>query len=140
MICDEDPFRRRPRKSAAQMNTTGGVCLNGGKSGHMAVQTRADSQIRALGCLQTGCRSLGSGTVVQFSRFWMSSGESRLNQKVMKGGTMPSNFEYPTQELWAKDRDHVIHPFSDLASLKSRNPINGAVTPSPAVAQLPPMH
>ncbi len=31
---------------------------------------------------------------------------------------MPSNFEYPTQELWAKDRDHVIHPFSDLASLK----------------------
>ena len=31
---------------------------------------------------------------------------------------MPSNFEYPTQELWAKDRAHVIHPFSDLASLK----------------------
>ncbi len=31
---------------------------------------------------------------------------------------MPSNFEYPTKELWAKDRDHVIHPFSDLASLK----------------------
>ena len=31
---------------------------------------------------------------------------------------MPSNFEYPTQELWTKDRDHLIHPFSDLASLK----------------------
>ena len=31
---------------------------------------------------------------------------------------MATNFEYATQDLWEMDRDHVIHPFSDLAALK----------------------
>ncbi len=34
---------------------------------------------RRVGWLRKGCRSLGGGTVVRFSRIWMSSGECRLN-------------------------------------------------------------
>jgi hypothetical protein len=40
------PARRRPGKSTAQVKTTGGVCLNGGKSGQLAFQTRVCSKIR----------------------------------------------------------------------------------------------
>ena len=31
---------------------------------------------------------------------------------------MPTNFDYATQDIWEMDRDHVVHPFSDLAVLK----------------------
>ncbi len=55
-----------------------GVCLNGGKSGQMAFQPRADLQNQAIGWLRKGCRSLGGGTVARFPRFWMTYGECRL--------------------------------------------------------------
>ena len=57
---------------------TKGVCLNGGKSGQMAFQTRADLQNHAIGWLQSGCSSLGGGTVIRFPRIWMASGKCRL--------------------------------------------------------------
>ena len=78
MIYDEDPFRRRPREIDGHVKTTGGACLNGGKSGQMAFQTRADLQNQAIGWLRKGCRSLGGGTVVRFPRIRMSYGEYRL--------------------------------------------------------------
>ena len=78
MICGEDPFRRRPRKTMGEVATTGGVCLNGGKTGQMAFQTMTDLQKRAFGWLRKGCRSLDGGTAVSFPRIWMSSGECRI--------------------------------------------------------------
>ncbi len=55
----------------------GEVRLDGEKSDRMAFQARADSQNHAIGWLQRGYSSLGGGTLVQFSRIWMSSGECR---------------------------------------------------------------
>ncbi len=52
MIYGEDPLRRRPGNIDGQVKTTGGVCLNGGKSGQMAFQTRTDLQNRAIGWLR----------------------------------------------------------------------------------------
>ncbi len=60
------------------VKTTGGVCLNGGKSEQMAFQPRADLQNQAIGWLRKGCSSLGSGKVVRFPQIWMSSGECRI--------------------------------------------------------------
>jgi len=31
---------------------------------------------------------------------------------------MESNFNYDTQDLWQKDKDHAIHPWTDFASFK----------------------
>ena len=81
MICAEDPFRRRPGKSTAQINTTGGVCLDDGKYGKMAFRTGAAPQKQAIGWLRKGCCSLGGGPVVRFPRIWMSSGECRLREQ-----------------------------------------------------------
>jgi hypothetical protein len=62
-----EPFRTipsligdlRPRTAPAEaanidgeVKTTGGVCLNGGKFGQMAFQTRADLQNQAIGWLR----------------------------------------------------------------------------------------
>ena len=80
MNCDEDPLRRRPREIDGEDKATGGVCLNGGKSGQMAFQTRAYLQNHAIGWLQRGCSSLGGGTVVRFPGTWMASGECRLRE------------------------------------------------------------
>ena len=49
-----DDLRRRPAPAQAgeidgDVKTTGGVCLNGGKSGQMAFQTRTDRQNQAIG-------------------------------------------------------------------------------------------
>ncbi len=63
MICDQDPPRRRPGVIDGEVKTTGGVCLNGGKSGQMAFRRRANLQNQAIGWLPKGCRSLGGGTV-----------------------------------------------------------------------------
>jgi hypothetical protein len=52
MIYGEDPLRRRSRNIDGQEKKTGGVCLNGGKSGQMAFQSRADLQNRAIGWLR----------------------------------------------------------------------------------------
>ncbi len=49
-----------------------------GAEGRSLTQSR-HSLGRRVGWLRKGCRSLGSGTVVRFSRIWMSSGECRLN-------------------------------------------------------------
>ncbi len=78
MIYDEDPFRRRPRRINGEENATGEVCLDDGKTDRLAFQARADLQNLAIGWLQRGFSSLGGGTVVQFPRSWMSSGECRL--------------------------------------------------------------
>jgi hypothetical protein len=64
MIYGEDPLRRRPGNIDGQVIKTGKVCLNGGKSGQMAFQTRTDLQNQAIGWLRKGCRSLGGGTGV----------------------------------------------------------------------------
>ena len=61
-----------------EVKTTGGVRLNGGKSGQMVFQMRADLQNQAIRWLPKGCISHGGGMVVRFSRIWMSSGECRL--------------------------------------------------------------
>ena len=61
-----------------EVETKGGVCLNGGKSGHMAFGARAELQNQAIAWLRKRCRSFGGGKVVRFPRFWMSSGECRL--------------------------------------------------------------
>ncbi len=58
---------------------TGKVCLYGGKSGQLAFRTRAAPQNQAIGWLRKGYSSLGGGTVVRFSRIWVSSGECRFN-------------------------------------------------------------
>ena len=52
MIYGEDPLRRRSRNIDGEENATGGVCLNGGKSGQMVFRTRADLQNRAIGWLR----------------------------------------------------------------------------------------
>ncbi len=52
MIYGEDPLRHRSRNIDGEENVTGGVCLNGGKSGQMAFRTRADLQNQALGWLR----------------------------------------------------------------------------------------
>jgi len=78
-----DDLRPRPAPAqagdiAGQVKTTGGVCLNGGKSGRMAFQTRADLQNRAIGWLLKECSSLGGGTAVRSPRIWGLSGECRF--------------------------------------------------------------
>jgi len=75
-----DDLRRRPipAKIDGQVKTTGGVCLNGGKSWKMAFRTRAAAQNQAIGWLRKECRSLAGGPVVRLPRIWMSSGECRF--------------------------------------------------------------
>jgi putrescine aminotransferase len=36
---------------------------------------------------------------------------------------MRSNFAYDTEALWQQDRDHIIHPWIDLGSAKTREPL-----------------
>src|SRR5215831_12806481 len=36
---------------------------------------------------------------------------------------MRSNFAYDTEALWTKDRDHIIHPWIDLGTAKTRQPL-----------------
>jgi putrescine---pyruvate transaminase len=36
---------------------------------------------------------------------------------------MLNNLPYDTESLWAKDRDHIIHPWIDLGTAKSRRPL-----------------
>src|SRR5215475_7645361 len=36
---------------------------------------------------------------------------------------MLSNMRYDTEALWAKDRDHIIHPWIDLGTAKTRQPL-----------------
>ncbi len=66
-----DDLRPRPAPALAEeihgeVKTTGGVCLDDGKSGQMAIQTRADLQNQAIGWLRKGWSSLGGGVVVRF--------------------------------------------------------------------------
>ena len=44
-----------------EVETKGGVCLNGGKSGHMAFGARAEFQYQAIAWLRKRCRSFGGG-------------------------------------------------------------------------------
>jgi hypothetical protein len=67
-----DDLRPRPVPAQAgqidgQVKTTGGVRLDGGRSGQMNFQTRADLQNQAIGWLRKGCSSPDDGTVVRFS-------------------------------------------------------------------------
>ena len=36
---------------------------------------------------------------------------------------MRSNFAYDTEALWQQDRDHIIHPWIDLGTAKTREPL-----------------
>ena len=36
---------------------------------------------------------------------------------------MRSNFAYDTEALWQEDRDHIIHPWIDLGTAKTREPL-----------------
>src|SRR5262245_26147019 len=36
---------------------------------------------------------------------------------------MLNNLPYDTESLWAKDRDHIIHPWIDLGTAKTRRPL-----------------
>ncbi len=61
-LIDDLPPRPAPAWAGGidgEEKATGGVCLNGGKSGQMAFQTRADLQIQAIGWLRKGCRLSG---------------------------------------------------------------------------------
>ncbi len=65
-----DDLRRRPAPAWAgkidgQVKSTGEVCLDDEKYRQMAFQSRADLQNHAIGWLQWGYSSLGSGTVVR---------------------------------------------------------------------------
>ena len=78
-----DDLRRRPAPVSAEgidgeEKATREVCLDGEKNDRMAFQARADYQNHAIGWLQRGYNSFGGGTVVQFPRSWMSSGECRF--------------------------------------------------------------
>ena len=46
-----------------EVETTGGVCLNGGKSGPMAFQTRTDRHNQAIGWLRKGLWRWNGGTI-----------------------------------------------------------------------------
>ncbi len=52
-----------------EVKTTGGVCLNGGKSGQMAFQPRADLLNQASGWLRRGFRSLAVEWLYDFPEF-----------------------------------------------------------------------
>ncbi len=57
MIYDEDPFRRRPRKSTARHKSDGRGTSGWRKIRAMAFQARADGQNQAIGWLRKGCSS-----------------------------------------------------------------------------------
>jgi hypothetical protein len=78
---DQEPPRHRSGTSTAQVKTTGGVCLHGGKSGQMAFQPRADLQNQAIGWLRKGYRSLGGGTVIRFLWIWGCLGNVGLDEE-----------------------------------------------------------
>ena len=62
MIYDEDPFRRRPRKSTAGAKTMGEVCLDDGNYGEMAFRARPTHQNQ----LPDSCRG---ETITMAARF-----------------------------------------------------------------------
>ncbi len=49
-----------------QVKTAGEVCLDGGKSGQIAFQPKAELQNQATGWLRKGCSFLDGGTVIRF--------------------------------------------------------------------------
>ncbi len=55
------------------------LCLNGGKSGQMAFQARADLQNQAIGWLQRGYSFLDGSTAARYPRIRMSSEECRMS-------------------------------------------------------------
>ena len=69
MICAEDRFRRRPGKSTAQINTTGGVCLDGEKNGRMRPKHRPITKIMLPDGVKGDTAPLAVGTVVRFPEF-----------------------------------------------------------------------
>jgi putrescine aminotransferase len=36
---------------------------------------------------------------------------------------MATNFAYDTEALWQQDRDHIIHPWIDLGTARTREPV-----------------
>ena len=89
-----------------QVKTTGWVCLNGGKSGQMALRTKADPQNQAIGWLRKGCSSLCRGTMVRFPRIWMSSGEYRSKLAAFK----PCSFHVFSISCRSKDESLFMRP------------------------------
>jgi len=58
MIYDEDPYTGVDRGNPQRGKRTGGVFLDGGKSGQMALETRAYPQNQTIGWLRKECSSL----------------------------------------------------------------------------------
>ena len=69
MICDQDPLRRRLRKSTPRYKTMRGVCLDDEKLVQMGFQLRADPQNHAIGWLQRGIVPLLVGRWYDFHEF-----------------------------------------------------------------------
>jgi adenosylmethionine-8-amino-7-oxononanoate aminotransferase len=44
-----------------------------------------------------------------------------------------SNFNYDTDDLWQKDRDHIIHPWVELGSAKTKDPLVIAESDGPYI-------
>ena len=89
MIYDEDPLRRS-RRNRQQVKTTGGVCLNGGKLGKMAFQTRARSP-------KSGRRMAAEG--MQFSWRW-------------NDGTMSPNLGV----IWEMSGKQAAHEIAEVSN------------------------
>ena len=73
MIYDEDPLRRRPRKSTVRRMRQGGCVWVAENLGKWPFKARADLQNQAIGWLRKGFSSLGGEMVVRFPRIWLSS-------------------------------------------------------------------
>ena len=130
-----DDLRPRPAPAQAgdidgEEKTTGGVRLNGGKSGHMVFQTRADLQNQAIGWLPKGGSSHGSGRVVRFSQIWMSAGECRLKwstgeSRFRRAGGDPTLVAddnlHPSGNVYTPWADTIVR-LTELALLKEETP------------------
>src|SRR5712671_471776 len=47
----------------------------------------------------------------------------KVGHRHIRSDPMRSNFAYDTEALWQQDRDHIIHPWIDLGTAKTREPL-----------------
>ncbi len=80
MIYDEDPFRRRPRKSTARQKNNGRSTSGWRKIRAMAFQARADGQNQPIGWLRKGCSSLALERWYDFPEFGSYLGNVGLKE------------------------------------------------------------
>ena len=78
MTCDEDPFRRRPRKSTPGYERRERCVWMARKMTEWPSEQRPFKKNQDIVWLQRRWNSLGGGSVVQFPRIWMSYGKCRF--------------------------------------------------------------